>query len=207
MAENNEINSIANIEFTTDKEGNVKVKGKQSIYSASFYFDDFYDEAIITKFIKKTEKLIRESFEYHNYIKTIMTAFPELNNDNINSNMTNLDVDIELHHYPLNLFQIVETVMNYHVIHGDRFTSFSLALEILQLHYQNKIGLVPLDKTNHELAHNYSIFLSSKQIFGNWKEFIKQYAEGLTSDAKATIQKVEELTENQQASDFLGIYR
>ena len=92
--------------------------------------------------------------------------------------MTNLDVDIELHHYPLNLFQIVETVMNYHVIHGDRFTSFSLALEILQLHYQNKIGLVPLDKTNHELAHNYSIFLSSKQIFGNRKEFVKQYAEG-----------------------------
>ena len=206
MSEEIKENVIGNIDSISD-ENNIKLKGKRSIFSASFYFDDFYDDSLITKFIKKTEKLVRESYEYNNYIKTIMTAFPELCKDNINNNLTSLDVSIEIHHYPLNLYQIVETVMNCHIIKKEKFTSFSLALEVLKLHYQNKIGLVPLDTTNHELAHGYNIFLSSKQVFGNWKAFVSEYNEGLTPEAKSIINKIEELTENNQATDFMGIYK
>jgi hypothetical protein len=45
----------------------------------------------------------------------------------------------------------------------------------MDLHYQNKIGLVPLSKTVHDLTHDGEIFINFKSVFGKFNEFIDEY--------------------------------
>lgn len=198
-------NNIGNIS-STNNNGNPTLTSDNSIFCSSFYFESFFDDKQIKSFIKNTEKMIRESNSYKEYI-SLLRAYSDLSKDNINSNVTTNDTVIEFHHYPLNLYMIVETVMNYHVIRKEKFNSFMLAKEILQLHFDNKIGLVPLHSTNHQLAHLYKIFISDKQIFGNWREFIKEYETGLTPAATELLEKFDQLNASGQATDYLDIYK
>ena len=59
----------------------------------------------------------------------------------------------------------------------------------MEAHYNNIIGLVPLTKMNHELAHNGDIFLSKKQIFGDYAVFMKKYENAISVDILRKIQK------------------
>ena len=115
---------IGNININND---NMTMRSSKSIFCESFYFIDVYDENNVKKFIKSTERLIRKSREYNNYIMQLRTNVNALNYDSIMSNIALADTDLELHHYPLTLYDIVETVMNYHIIKQDKITSFSIA--------------------------------------------------------------------------------
>ena len=193
---------IGNININND---NMTMRSSKSIFCESFYFIDVYDENNVKKFIKSTERLIRKSREYNNYIMQLRTNVNALNYDSIMSNIALADTDLELHHYPLTLYDIVETVMNYHIIKQDKITSFSIAKEVMDCHFQNIIGLVSLCETNHELAHLSSIFINKKQIFGNYEEFLKRYETGLTVDCKEKIKKLNVYSDNNTAIDFKGI--
>jgi len=118
------------------------------------------------------------------------------------SNITTADVDLEFHHYPLTLYDIIYICMNYHLINKENFTSFSLAKEVMNCHYRHIIGLVPLTKTTHELAHSGNLFLSSKQIFGDYSKFINEYAAGVTPELKQKIDLMEQMSEANVPTDF-----
>ena len=77
-------------------------------------------------------------------------------------NISTLDTDLEFHHYPFTLYDICEIVVMKGAADQKYESSFSAAKKIMDLHYKNIIGLVPLTKTNHELAHDGKIFLSTK---------------------------------------------
>ena len=112
---------------------------------------------------------------------------------------------MEFHHYPFTLYDIVTIVMNSHVINKTPFTSFSIAKEVMQLHYRNIIGLVPLTKTTHELAHEGEIFLSTKQVFGNYKQFISEYGNAIPAELMLTLKDIEDKTKQGIPSDFGGL--
>lgn len=196
---------IGNID-TIVKDNNIILKSKNSIFYSAFYFDNVYDETSIKNFIKSTERLIRHSEEYNTYLGLMKTNYSVLNYDNILSNISNMDADIEFHHYPFTLYEIVEIVMNYHFINNDKFTSFSIAKEVMNLHFEQKIGFVPLTTTNHQLAHNGSLFISLKQVFGQWESFIEKYKTGISDVQLKYIEKLKSLTNAKFASDFKGIY-
>lgn len=198
-------NTIGNVSSVETNDGQIGLKSDTSPFAECFYFQDFYDEAAVKKFAKNVERLIRTSREYKEYIELLRTNCIELNHDNILHNITTGDVDLEFHHYPFTLYDIVTIVMNQHVINAKKFTSFSIAKEVMELHYRHIIGLVPLTKTMHELAHDGKLFLSSKQIFGNYKQFMLEYDKAITIEQKSDVQEIEDMTDADVPSDIGGL--
>jgi hypothetical protein len=200
-----EQNKLGNIEFT-QQGNNPVVKSETSIFAESFYFKKVYDEQEFKKFILNTERLIRGSREYTGYVELLRTNLSQLNADNILSNITSADAELEFHHYPLSLYDIVEIVSVHSFLSGKDFNTFTLSKEIMESHYANTIGLVPLSKTNHELAHNGDLFISKKQIFGDYKKFIVKYKKGIAPDLIERIKKMEELSDKNIPSDLRRLY-
>lgn len=196
---------IGNI-YLDSKNGNPIIKSKNNIFYSSFYFQDFYDDTLTKKFIKSTERLIRSSKEYNNYLALLKTNYNILNYDNILSHIGTMDASIEMHHYPFTLYKIVEIVMSHHIVKKEFFTTFSLAKEVMNLHYAQKIGLVPLAITNHELAHEDALFISTKQIFGQWEDFYSEYQDGLSQSDISYINSIKNMSLKNVASDSKGIY-
>lgn len=202
--ENNQV--IGNIE-TVEANGHIGIQSTDSPWALDFYFADVYDDKAVKRFIQSTERLIRTSREYKAYIELLRTNIFALNHDSIMSNITTADVDLEFHHYPFTLYDIIEIVMLKHVINEEKFTSFSLAKEIMELHFHHYIGLVPLTRTNHELAHSGNLFLSKKQIFGDYRLFMDMYESGITNDMRSKVEKMENLSEAGIPSDFKGMFK
>ena len=108
------------------------------------------------KFIKSTETLIRSSLEYKTYIKFLKDNL-DMNRCAVLKNIKNGDgkrYRIEIHHEPFTLFDIVETVINRRLDEGEDINALHVADEVMELHYEGHIGLIPLSVTMHELVHN-----------------------------------------------------
>lgn len=197
-------NSIGNI-HTIEANGSFGIKSENSPFAEAFYFEDFYDDKIIKKFVKSVERLIRTSKEYKTYIEALRTNVYALNHDSILGNITTADVDLEFHHYPFTLYDIVEIVMLENVVKKKQFTSFSIAKEVMELHNSHLIGLVPMTKTMHELAHSGEIFISKSQVFGDYTKFIADYSNGITSDLKDKVTVMELNSLENIKSDYKGL--
>jgi len=200
-----EDNKLGNINFTEVK-GNPIIKSDESIFPESFYFSKFYEEKAYSKFIKNIEKMIRSSKEYKKYIELLRSNVSALNFDNILSNITNADTELEFHHYPFTLYEVVDLVCVDKFIKKEKFTTFSITKEVMQMHYNNMVGLVPLTKTNHELAHNGDLFFSKKQVFGDYEQLVKRYDETLSVEIKEKLKRIDELTEQNSPSDVGGLF-
>jgi hypothetical protein len=199
-----EENKLGNINFT-EVNGNKVIRSDTSPFAEGMYFSKFYEEKAYKKFVTTVERLIRTSNEYKNYSENLRSNLNPMNLDNILSNISAADADIEFHHYPFTLFDVVDIVTIEKFLNKEKFTSFSIAKEVLKLHYQNMIGLVPLTVTNHELAHSGYLFISKKQIFGDYDLFMKKYDKAISADLKSKIKQMEELTEKNAPSDIKGL--
>lgn len=197
---------IGNIE-TVEIANDFGIKANDSPFAVSFYFDDYYNEKSVKQFIKTVEKLIRTSKEYKMYIELLRTNVFALNHDSIMTNITTADVDLEFHHTPLTLYDIVEIVILKHITNDEKFTSFSIAKEVMDLHYKHKVGLVPLTKTTHELAHSGNLFISESQIFGQYKMFLEEYKDGVSADLIQKVRELENLSAANTPSDFRGLFK
>lgn len=201
MPDNTVIGNINTIETASG----TAIKSTNSPFAENFYFEDYYDEKAVKKFIKIVERLIRNSREYSTYIELVRTNVGELNHDNVLHNVTTADVDLEFHHYPFSLYDIIEVVMTKHVVNKEKFTSFSIAKEVMGLHYKHEIGLVPLARTTHELVHSGNLFISKDQIFGDYRQFMTDYSAGLSYEIGSKISKMEQLSNSNIPSDFRGL--
>lgn len=106
-------------------------------------------------------------------------------------------MSLEFHHYPFTLFDLVAIVLQDKINKGVKDISpFLIANEVMQLHYENLVGLVPLSKTVHELAHSGEIFISLDLVFGNVKEFLRRYKRALNEEQRGQLRKLIELTES-----------
>jgi hypothetical protein len=195
---------IGNIDFVDTKNGPT-AKSSSSPFSESLYFSDSFDEASITAFIKSVERMIRTSHEYSQYLGLLKTNYDTMNHDDILSNISNADATIEFHHYPFSLYDIIDTVVSYHLTHDDKFTSYSIADEVMREHFANRIGLVPLTKTNHELAHDGHLFISKTQVFGDYKAFMNKYKDGVSAELIKKIADMEKQSDDGRMTDEGGI--
>lgn len=196
---------IGNI-HTVSNETDFGIKSENSPFAESFYFVDVYDDKAVKKFIKSVEKLIRTSREYKTYIELLRTNNMHLNRDSIMSNITTADVDLEFHHYPLSLYDIISTIMLHHVVNKIKFTTFSIAKEVMENHYKHIIGLVPMMKTTHELAHAGGLFIRKDQVFGDYEKFMSNYKSGVSRELLEKVETMEKLTEMGTPSDFKGLF-
>lgn len=174
-----------------------KIEGVQDF---SYNFFEFEDPKKTNRYVKKIESIIRQSLEYRRYIKylkneielTSCNFFKGIDTEEING------VGIEFHHYPFTLYDITYTVLSDMT---DYFTkpvnTFDVANEVMKLHYENIIGLIPLSKTVHQLAHSGEVFINMHDVFGNVNLFVNQYNKHIDDETKDKLYILNEMSKDE----------
>lgn len=172
--------------------------------SITFEFSGFYDDKVFDRFVKSVEKLVRSDRSYSNYVGKIKETEDNLAKDVILNSLKSSDATIEMHHHPFTLYDIVSIVALHNFNNNIPFTSFSLAKEVLAIHYANMVGLAPMSITTHELAHlnvdktkKRYITLTKKQVFGKYSEFAEMYKDGMTIDTRHKLAEFEEISNDE----------
>jgi hypothetical protein len=132
--------------------------------------------------MRKLVANIRRSLEYKQYFRylkhntnmDIDTLLPFLTT-RLNKNKHAASVQLELHHTPFKLVEVVRTICNKHIIDHGYAEEFDVGNEVMLLHYRNLIGLIPLTHTVHELVHNEQCDVCPNLVWGYWKTYIAEY--------------------------------
>lgn len=130
------------------------------------------------KYTKRIETIVRSSLEYRDYIN-FLKDYVDMNRCAFFKGVENGNgsrVRIEVHHEPLTLFDIVQTVINKYIKQGIPLNDLFIADEVLSLHYLNNVGLVPLSKSVHQIVHHGTdIIIPLTVVYGDYKKFLKDY--------------------------------
>jgi len=169
-------------------EKSITIKDIDDIPKSNYSFE--YTE-LSTNRIKKIEKMIRKSFEYRIWILFLKNTL------NLNRcafyegySMSN-SFTIELHHYPINLYDITYAVANKHLQEKEYFITSEVAEEVCMLHYLFYISVVPLSPSAHKLYHEGELEIHPDLVKGSWGEFLNIYNKYISSDCKEKINKME----------------
>lgn len=169
------------------KEDSIDVSVKYREFSSDDNYlldaDDLNPKTIIS-----IEKIVRSSYEYNKYIGYLKNELditsckfvPEVDIKNIKG------VSIEFHHFPFTLFDITEAITKKELESdetGEGISMFQVASKVMEEHFRNNIGLVPLTKTVHEMAHNDAIKIPVSYAYGNYEEFYINYKNYLSKEA------------------------
>lgn len=142
------------------------------------------------KFIKTIERIVRGSQEYRDYIHYLrneidMTQCTFFNNVN---NKEGRRISIEIHHEPFTLFDITQTVLNKYLITGLELNYFKISEEIMKIHYQGRVGLVPLSSTVHQLVGEGKLFIPLQNVYGDFISFLEEYDMFIPDDLKDILE-------------------
>lgn len=157
------------------------------------------------KTVKMIERVIRSSMEYRDYIKylkeyidmTHCSFFKNVGADNYSK------ISVEIHHSPFTLYDITMTVLLKHEDEYGEINLLDIAEEVMKLHYQCRVGLLPLSKTVHDLVHFGEIFIPVTQVRGNWLSFYKEYEAHMPIDMKDKIKKIVKFSKEVQDLSLL----
>ena len=144
------------------------------------------------KFIERIKRVVRSSKEYKDYIRFLK--------DNLDMNRcaffssvkqtSGTKISIEIHHAPFTLDDIARIILNKQMDEGKPVSDLGIADEIMELHYNNMIGLIPLSKTVHEVVHNSDkITIPLTMCYGNFKEFVEEYQDYMEDDILGRLEK------------------
>lgn len=138
-------------------------------------------------YIKRIEKIVRSSLEYKDYIAFLKenvdmkrcAFFQKVCQEETSGRKR---ISIEIHHEPFTLYDYCDIAIDTWEYEGRPLNDLLIADEVLRLHYENKVGLVPLSKTVHEVIHSSEInntnklFVPLYMVYGNYKEFLEENA-------------------------------
>lgn len=152
-------------------------------------------EDLTEKTITYIEREVRNSFEYRSYI-TYLKEELDLTRCSLlpGIDIKNTKVSLEFHHYPFNLYEISEIVATEIISKlddGEKVSCFDISEKIVEEHYKNHIGLVPLTETLHKMAHNRAIIIPTKKVTGNYNKFIIDYNKSIPEDLIDRIREAE----------------
>jgi len=142
------------------------------------------------KLIKTVEKVVRGSIEYKQYIHYLRDEI-DMNLCSFFNNITNKDgdkVSIEIHHEPFTLFDITQIVVEKCMSNEVVINPLLLAEEVMKLHYQNKVGLIPLSVTVHQLVTVGKLFIPLQNVYGDFISFLEEYDKYITEDIKDILE-------------------
>ena len=154
--------------------GNPTLGTNDPYYDLSFKIKDFDDPKEEKKYITFIKRAIRTSPEYHLWRKYILDVIGD--NYCFITNEQHEDCTIEIHHHPFSLGKIVSGVVNKSLEKNIEFTSFDIVKEVVELHYLNKIGYVPLITSMHERFHRGNLSIPIDYVHGNWKALLDDYS-------------------------------
>lgn len=158
------------------------------------------------KFIERVKRIIRSSKEYKDYIRFLKENM-DMNRCAFFSNIKHTKdnkIQIEIHHDPFTLDDLVRIVIEKQMDEGKPLNDFDIADEVMELHYNDMVGLVPLSKTIHEVIHSDGgkIVLPLNLCYGNYKSFVDQYQDYMEDDILTRLEKKIEATKNITPEQF-----
>lgn len=142
-------------------------------YELSLRRVDIEDEKMLKRFIHNVEKTIRCSPEYRSwveYLKDVLGHFSCAVTGEVDS-----QVSIHIHHHPVSLYTIVKAMIMKKIEADKEFCSFDIATEVIELHYQSRIGYIPLLGSMHEKFHNNFLSLPMEFVHGDWKYLMDNF--------------------------------
>lgn len=169
---------------------------------------DYNDEKGLRRYIKSIESLIRNSLEYKRFIKYLKeeqdyTSCAFFNSIDIKEIK---NVGIEFHHYPFTLYDIVNIVLYKESnFFSQQVDTFDIANEVMRIHYEGIVGLVPLSKTLHQLAHSGNLFINFKIVSGNIEKFMNDYEMFIDQELLDNVHILDELSEknSEQSNKYI----
>lgn len=175
-------------------------KNQMSINSIPNYTREDYDlndPKDFKMYIKDVEREIRSSIEYQRCINYLREN-AGMDHCAYLPNVTNAEsfkIRIEIHHEPFTLYDIVLAVYNKRAAMREDLSVEMVAKEVIYIHYQKWVGLVPLCEMIHDLVHNQYLFVPSTIVFGQYKKFLEMYKPFIDPETLCTIEKIEKLSE------------
>jgi len=152
------------------------------------------------KIIRTIKTMIRSSYEYKNLMK-FLKEHRDFYKTAIYRGIVRTPekkFTVEVHHVPFVLEDIVVTVINKRMANGESLKFLDICDEIMRLHYEGLVGLVPLDKTTHALIHSENapeVFYPLQFIdFGDYHEFYKMYKKYIPDNVKAAYSYHQDLS-------------
>lgn len=160
------------------------------------YDYDLNDEKSFKKYMQAIERCVRGSFEYKAMIQ-YLREYMDMNQCAFYQNVNNTDttkVHIEIHHEPLSLYDICLIVYNKRVAYHEPLDEEYVAKEVMFLHYNLMVGLIPLAETVHQLVHAQYLFVPTTAVLGKYREFIDRYKDFMIPEQLETIEHIEQAT-------------
>lgn len=155
------------------------------------------------KLIMTIERLVRQNIDYKDII-TFLRKNLDMNQCEFFENFKagKRRGMIEVHHAPFDLFSIVEVVMDRMEKEVGYIDEYPVADQVLRMHYEGLIGLIPLSVTCHQLVHDGKLIVPLNCVYGRFVEFTREYYDELGEDRLAVLSENIQLTKNIKRSDF-----
>lgn len=169
----------------------------------NLYDFDLNDEKSFKKYIQSIEKAVRTSFEYKAMAK-YLREYMDMNQCAFYQNVNNTDttkVHIEIHHEPLSLYDICLIVYNKRVVFNEPLDEEYVAKEVMYLHYNLMVGLIPLAETVHQLVHAQYLFVPTTAVLGKYREFVDRYKPYMLPEQLEVLEHIEEATKVYDSDD------
>ncbi|MCK5605160.1 hypothetical protein KAR91_24935 [Candidatus Pacearchaeota archaeon] len=175
-------------------------------FRLSLRVQNFDGESEYKKFIKNCEKLIRSCMEYRQWKAYIIDIL------GVNTCMiTDERIDectIEVHHHMPSLYVLVKTLTNKSIETETPFSTFDIAQQAIELHFQNKIGYVTLIKSIHEKFHNGFLNIPAEMVRGDYNYFINNFSGYIDDDDMHSINQRLSINEGNSGwsrNDYPGV--
>lgn len=176
------MNSFPGIELLNNN-GNPTLTSPNSPFQISLY---------------QTRESLMDVETYRNFLNSIITRFRKgifytpykshlmkygLDRSLLSGNLTNDMCEIEMHHYPLTIFDDA-LIITEHILNTRGYvTSYEVIKILKQEHRNNRIPVTFITVTEHQLYHNTDdIHIGLNMVVGKWWEFLSYYSSGVTLD-------------------------
>jgi hypothetical protein len=152
-----------------------------------------------TAIVKCSERMVRQSDEYKRWIAVLHAEVGLSRCMVLNEIQSTPGVSIEIHHFPLSLFDLCWAVSGRQKQENSRYSSASVADEVLGIHFEWKVGAIPLCATVHQLHHSGVLPLSLEMVWGYWEQAAQQYWNYFPRHVPAKIERARAITARQVA--------
>lgn len=171
------------MEVEINMDFNPSIKSPNCSEDLQFYATEssFVDIEFYKRFLDNAISQFRTSRTYKNYKGYLMSL--GMNRCQILGNIDENMADIEMHHNFLTIFDIALMITEHTIKTKGYITTFDLIKLLKQEHKENRIPLVMLSKTVHQLYHqNQDFIIPAQYCFGYWQELLIKYNKGITKD-------------------------
>lgn len=151
---------------------NKELSSENSPFVLSLRRGEFIDEKELKKFIKSVEGIVRKSLEYKDwtsYIKEHLGHYTCSLTGEVSS-----QVNVDIHHHPVSLYKVTKAVIFKYLNASKEFCSFEIAQDVIDLHFENRVGYIPIVRTLHEKYHNGFMNIPMELIYGEWQYAVYQ---------------------------------